>query len=131
MNPFTYLMPWSHPVNMARNNEESVDAESKNRWLIHIEVERMWKAVSWAPLKEYLDIFLHTNSGIPIYYMYICVYVYMCVCVCVRACLVWWSEILATNPEVLIRFPELPDILRSSWSGTVSAQPREYNWGAT
>jgi hypothetical protein len=30
-----------------------------------------------------------------------------------------------------IRFPELPDFLRSSGSGTGSTQPREYNWGAT
>jgi hypothetical protein len=27
--------------------------------------------------------------------------------------------------------PGVPDILRSSWSGTGSTQPREYNWGAT
>jgi hypothetical protein len=31
-------------------------------------------------------------------------------------------------PEVPVRFPELPDFLRSSGSGT---QPREYNCGAT
>jgi hypothetical protein len=30
-----------------------------------------------------------------------------------------------------VRFPELPDFLRSSGSGTGSTQPREYNWGAT
>jgi hypothetical protein len=30
-----------------------------------------------------------------------------------------------------IRFPALPDFLRSSGSGTGSTQPREYNWGAT
>jgi S-methylmethionine-dependent homocysteine/selenocysteine methylase len=34
-------------------------------------------------------------------------------------------EFLATNPEVLVRFLALPDFLRSSWSGTESAQPRE------
>jgi hypothetical protein len=31
----------------------------------------------------------------------------------------------------LVRFPALPDFLRSSGSGTESTQPREYNWGAT
>jgi hypothetical protein len=31
------------------------------------------------------------------------------------------------NPEVLVRFPALPDFLRSSESGTGSFQPREYN----
>jgi hypothetical protein len=30
-----------------------------------------------------------------------------------------------------VRFPALPDFLRSSGSGTGSTQPREYNWGAT
>jgi hypothetical protein len=37
----------------------------------------------------------------------------------------------ATDPEARVRFQALPDFLRSSRSGTVSAQPREYNWGAT
>jgi hypothetical protein len=32
---------------------------------------------------------------------------------------------------IKVRFPALPDILRSSGSGTGSTQPREYNWGAT
>jgi hypothetical protein len=30
-----------------------------------------------------------------------------------------------------VRFPELPDFLRSSGSGTGSTQAREYKWGAT
>jgi hypothetical protein len=30
-----------------------------------------------------------------------------------------------------VRFPALPGFLRSRWSRTGSAQPREYNWGAT
>jgi hypothetical protein len=38
-----------------------------------------------------------------------------------------WSEFLATNPGVRVGFPELPDFLRSSVSGTGSTQPREYN----
>jgi hypothetical protein len=29
-----------------------------------------------------------------------------------------WSEFLATDPEVRLRFPALPDFLRSSGSGT-------------
>jgi hypothetical protein len=41
---------------------------------------------------------------------------------------VWWSEFLVTDPEVLVRFPALPDFLRSSGSGTGSIQPGEYNW---
>jgi hypothetical protein len=40
------------------------------------------------------------------------------------------SEFLATNPEVRVPFPALPDFLRSSGSGTRSTQPREYNRGA-
>jgi hypothetical protein len=47
------------------------------------------------------------------------------------ASVVWWSEFLATDPEVRDRLPALPDFLRSSGSGTGSTQPREYNWGAT
>jgi hypothetical protein len=38
-----------------------------------------------------------------------------------------WSVFLATDPEVVVRFPALPDFLRSSGSGTGSTQPREYN----
>jgi hypothetical protein len=38
-----------------------------------------------------------------------------------------WSEILATDPEVRVRFSALPDFLRSSGSGMGSTQPREYN----
>jgi hypothetical protein len=44
---------------------------------------------------------------------------------------VQWSEFLATDPVVRVRFPALPDFLRSSGSGTGSSQPREYEWGAT
>jgi hypothetical protein len=47
------------------------------------------------------------------------------------ASVVWWSELLVTDPEVRVLFPALPDFLRSCGSGTVSTQPREYNWGAT
>jgi hypothetical protein len=36
-------------------------------------------------------------------------------------------EFLATDPEVRVRFPALPDCLRSSESGTGSIQPHEYN----
>jgi hypothetical protein len=40
---------------------------------------------------------------------------------------VQWSEFLATDPEFRVRFPALPDFLRSGGSGTESTQPREYN----
>jgi hypothetical protein len=40
-------------------------------------------------------------------------------------------RIPATDPEVQVRFPALPDFLRSSGSGTGSTQPRGYNRGAT
>jgi hypothetical protein len=40
---------------------------------------------------------------------------------------VYWSEFLATDSEVWVRFPALPDFLRCSGSGTGSTQPREYN----
>jgi hypothetical protein len=38
-----------------------------------------------------------------------------------------WSEILATDPEVRVRFPALPDYLRSNGAGTGFTQLREYN----
>jgi hypothetical protein len=38
---------------------------------------------------------------------------------------------IATDQEARVRFPALPDFLRSSGPGTGSTQPREYNWGAT
>jgi hypothetical protein len=41
------------------------------------------------------------------------------------ASVVYWSEFLATDPEVW--FPALPDFLRSSGYGTGSTQPREDN----
>jgi hypothetical protein len=40
---------------------------------------------------------------------------------------VQWSELLATDPEVRVRFPALPDFLKISGSGTGSTLPREYN----
>jgi hypothetical protein len=42
------------------------------------------------------------------------------------ASVVWWSEFLATDPEVRFRFSALPDFL-SSGSGKGSTQPRENN----
>jgi hypothetical protein len=55
-------------------------------------------------------------------------YINYCIHKLVRtASVVKWSEFLATDPEVPVRFPELPDFLRSSGSGTGSTQPREYN----
>jgi hypothetical protein len=38
-----------------------------------------------------------------------------------------WLQIQRSH----VRFPALPDFLRSSWSGTGPTQPREDNWGAT
>jgi hypothetical protein len=43
------------------------------------------------------------------------------------ASVVLGSEFLAPDPEVHVRFPALPDFLRSSGSGTGFTQPREYN----
>jgi hypothetical protein len=40
---------------------------------------------------------------------------------------VQWSGFLDTDPEVRVRFPALPDFLRSSGSGTGSARRRVYN----
>jgi hypothetical protein len=37
------------------------------------------------------------------------------------------SVVLATDPEVQVRFPALRDYLTISGSGTGSTQPREYN----
>jgi hypothetical protein len=47
--------------------------------------------------------------------------------VSLTASAVQWSEFLATDRELQVRFPALPDFLRSSGSGTGSTQPREYN----
>jgi hypothetical protein len=45
----------------------------------------------------------------------------------VTTSVVEWSEFLAADSEVRVRFQALPDFLRSSGSGTGSTQPREYN----
>jgi hypothetical protein len=37
------------------------------------------------------------------------------------------SELLATDPEVVVRFPALPNFLRNGGSGTESTQRREDN----
>jgi hypothetical protein len=45
-----------------------------------------------------------------------------------------WSSGQSSWPQIQksrVRFPALPDFLRSSGSGTSSIRPREYNWGAT
>jgi hypothetical protein len=42
------------------------------------------------------------------------------------ASVVWWSQFLATDAEVRVPFPALPDFLRSNGSGTGSTLPRQY-----
>jgi hypothetical protein len=37
-----------------------------------------------------------------------------------------WSEFLAIDPEVRVRFPALPEFLRSSEYETGTTQPRKY-----
>jgi hypothetical protein len=44
-----------------------------------------------------------------------------------RTSVVYWSDFLAADPEVRVRFPVLPEFLRSNGSGTASTQPNEYN----
>jgi hypothetical protein len=48
---------------------------------------------------------------------------------CVTLIFVWppRSEFVATDTDVRVRFPALPDFLRSSGPGTGSTQPRECN----
>jgi hypothetical protein len=41
------------------------------------------------------------------------------------------ASVLATDPEIRVQLPALPNFLRSSVSGTGSTQPREYKWRAT
>jgi hypothetical protein len=45
------------------------------------------------------------------------------------ASVVWWSEFLATDPGVRVRFPALPYFLSSSGPGTRPTQPRGYTRG--
>jgi hypothetical protein len=45
----------------------------------------------------------------------------------INFCNVSVFEFLATDPEVRVRFPALPDFLRSGGPGTESTQPPEYN----
>jgi hypothetical protein len=48
----------------------------------------------------------------------------MCVCVW-TASVVWWTEFLATDPEIPGSIPGATDFLKSSGSGTGSTQPCE------
>jgi hypothetical protein len=41
------------------------------------------------------------------------------------------TAFLPTDTEARVRFPALPDFLRSSGSGTGSTQTRDHNCGAT
>jgi hypothetical protein len=50
-------------------------------------------------------------------YVYVQVFMYLCMQL-QTASVVYWSEFLATDLEVRVRFPALPDFLRSSGSGT-------------
>jgi hypothetical protein len=61
------------------------------------------------------------------YCIYMCVCVCVCVCVCFDRLCRLVSELLATDPEVRVRFKALQYFLRSSGSGTGSPQPLEYN----
>jgi hypothetical protein len=49
----------------------------------------------------------------------------------INRCSVVADRLCDLDLEVRVRFPALPDFLRSSGSRTGSTQPREYNWGAT
>jgi hypothetical protein len=53
--------------------------------------------------------------------------VYRVMSVLATATVVKWSEFLATDPDVRVRFSALPDFVRSNGSGTRSTQPRERN----
>jgi hypothetical protein len=68
-----------------------------------------------------------TDGRLDITFIHIYIYIWNKV----TASVAQWSEFLPTDTEVWVRFPALPDFLRSSGSGTASTQPREYNWGAT
>jgi O-antigen ligase len=58
--------------------------------------------------------------------MLICLFFYFCPYIFISASGVW-LQIQRSR----IRFPALPNFLRSSGSGTGSTQPRQDNWGAT
>jgi hypothetical protein len=42
-----------------------------------------------------------------------------------------WPPLWSSGQRSRVRFPALPNFLRSSGSGTGSTQPREDNWGTT
>jgi hypothetical protein len=63
----------------------------------------------------------------PVNNLYCTNYVIVCYTLLSAVFVVYWSEFLATDPEVRVRFPALPDFLRSSGPGTGFTQPREYN----
>jgi hypothetical protein len=46
---------------------------------------------------------------------------------CLTASVDYWSGFLATDAEIQVRFPALPDFLTSSGSETGFTQTREYN----
>jgi hypothetical protein len=50
---------------------------------------------------------------------------------CIRVRLVQVDHLWLQIKKSLVRFPALPDFLRSSESGMGFIQPREYNWRAT
>jgi hypothetical protein len=74
-------------------------------------------------LQEYSSVFIYTLFSLRANFDTVSNYT--------AASMVLGSEFLFTDPEVRVRFPALPDFMRSSGSGTGSTQPREYNWGAT
>jgi hypothetical protein len=79
--------------------------------------------VCWSPWKRTPKTIQMCNVSSSVFYV--------CCSVASTAFVVYWSEFLATDPEVRVRYSALPDFLRNSESGTGSTQSREYNGGAT
>jgi hypothetical protein len=75
-------------------------------------------------LTEYMILKLHINSD---YEHFILSSTYLAdVWVASGPNSYYSSEFLATDPEVRVRFPALPDFLRNGGSGTGFTQSREY-----
>jgi hypothetical protein len=84
--------------------------------------------ISPSPRRPFVIIYLYTFI---ILLLLLRFHLTWTICIAMIASLVYWLEFLATDPEVRVRLPVLPDFLRSSGSGTGSTQSRECSRGVS
>jgi hypothetical protein len=106
------VIGWKHETGGSHNRGNSDHGRSQ-----------LWKVSVFLSKGKYRDCLTHESIK-KTFSLLMCTYG-----VSGTSSVVQWSEFLAADPEVRVRFPALPDFLRSRGYGKRSTQPRDYNWG--